>query len=127
MTPLFQYLKLQAEHTYKYTKEEIEGMYKDRLELDVINDLYKKLKESLNDLEIIKTTSSPDIKAGYIGVEIEYSTSKVVAYYDIVVEYNFYTATYLVSLRLSSISARSSIADIEQYASKQLTWKYLGD
>lgn len=127
MTPLFQYLKLQAEHTYKYTKEEIEGMYKDRLELNVINDLYKKLKESLSEFQIVKKTSSPDIKAGYIGVEINYNTSKVIVYYDIVIEYNFYTDTYLVSLRLSSISARSNITDIEQYASKQLTWKYLGD
>lgn len=127
MTLIFQYLKLQAEHTYKYTKEEIEGMYKDRLEHYVINDLHKKLKESLSEFQITKTTSLPDIKAGYIGVEIKYNTSKVVAYYDIVIEYNFYTDTYLVSLRLSSISARSSIADIEQYASKQLTWKYLGD
>ena len=64
MTPLFRYLKLQAEHTYKYTKEEIEGMYKDRLELNIIDDLYKKLKESLSEFRIIKTTSSPDIKAG---------------------------------------------------------------
>ena len=125
MTPLYQYLKLQAEHTYKYTKEEIEGMYKDRLELDIINDLYKKLKESLSEFRIVKTTSSPDIKAGYIGVEIKYSTSNIIAYYDIFIEYNFYTDTYLVSLRLSSISARSDITDIEQYASKQLTWKYL--
>lgn len=100
-------------------------MYKDRLELNVINDLYNKLKESLNEFRIVKKTSSPDIKAGYIGVEINYSTSSVIAYYDIVVEYNFYTDAYLVSLRLSSISARSDITDIEQYASKQLTWKYL--
>ena len=125
MITLYQYLKLQADHTYKYTKEEIEGMYKDRLELNVINDLYNKLKESLSEFRIVKTTSSPDIKAGYIGVEIKYSTSNIIAYYNIFVEYNFYTDTYLVSLRLSSISARSDITDIEQYASKQLTWKYL--
>ena len=59
------------------------------------------------------------------GGVIKYSTSNIIAYYDIFIEYNFYTDTYLVSLRLSSISAKSDITDIEQYASKQLTWKYL--